>query len=326
MMSQQFRNAVGWMPLVVGVMLLIGSIGELELAAHCTPEAQRLTLQELLDGKAGENRHVEITDFRPCDRCVVGVRKGGSHYIEYLGVQPAHSEGGAESPSPPRVLIAQPQCTPEPGSIADWSQRQTISGILEKPYRRDEQQLRGTYPGIDLPSCRILLEGRKPQPARESWTLFAMGVGGIALGGWMLHPGLLSLVWNRWRGVKSVQPGARTTPGPPASRVPATAPQASRGGESRPMPKAPLLDRILAVAYVLSFAVQPLGFLLLAGIGSFLWAKRGLDGTVLGFGLGGIGWVASWSAFRWWVRRLGQRRWPNEESPDEAPRTGSNPR
>jgi hypothetical protein len=309
------------MPLAVGIVLLIGGISELGLAAQCTPEAQRLTLQELLDGKAGENRHVEITDFRPCDRYVVAPRKGGGHSIVYLGVQPAPSEGGAGSLGPPRVLIAQPQCLPEPGSIADWSRRQAISGVLEKLSSRDEEQVRETNPGMDLASCRVLREGRKPQPARESWTLVALGVGGIALGGWMVQPGLVSFLVKCLRGVKRAQATGCPPSGPDEPRASTTARQASpRGesGESGPVPRAPLVDRVLAVTYVLSLAVQPLGFLILAGTGSFLWEKRGLDGTVLGFGLGAIGWVASWGVFRWWVRRWGRRRWVNEEGPHEV--------
>jgi hypothetical protein len=83
-------------------------------------------------------------------------------------------------------------------------------------------------------------------------------------------------------------------------------------GGSDSVPQFPLPVRILAVAYVLSWALQPLGFFLLTGIGSFLWIRRReLDAWVLGFWLGGIGCLVLGIAFRWWFRRWGRLRWPN---------------
>jgi len=94
--------------------------------------------------------------------------------------------------------------------------------------------------------------------------------------------------------------------------------------EQGPVDKPPLLDRIVAVAYVLSVVLRPVGFFLLAGIAVFFWVRRGLDGTVLGLGVAAVGWFVGWGAFRWWAPRWGRRRWPNEanagKTDSDAPR------
>ena len=78
------------------------------------------------------------------------------------------------------------------------------------------------------------------------------------------------------------------------SRVPARIrrtgdePQPEPPGGGEEQPRFPRYVRVLAVAYVLSFAVQPIGFLLLTGTATFLYGRRReIDGWVLGLGLGG---------------------------------------
>lgn len=204
--SYKLRNAFGWMPLAAGVAILLGGISGLEDAVRSTAEPQRLTLQELLDGQAGANRHVEITDFQPYDRYVVKVGKDGRPYVGYVGVKPTPPEGGADHPAPPRLLILTPRFIPEQGSFAEWSRRQTISGMLTTDYPHDEQRLRETYAGIDPPSCRCLLEGQKPLPIRETWIYVALGVIGVVLGTWLTTPGLFRIIWKCLHGDKTVRP------------------------------------------------------------------------------------------------------------------------
>jgi hypothetical protein len=72
-------------------------------------------------------------------------------------------------------------------------------------------------------------------------------------------------------------------------------------GKRGPPPDAPLLHRILAVAYVLSLAAQFAGFVIPASVGGFLWVRRGFDGWMLRLWLAGSGCVAGCS--RWCVRR-----------------------
>jgi hypothetical protein len=80
------------------------------------------------------------------------------------------------------------------------------------------------------------------------------------------------------------------------------------------MPEPTLLDRAVAVAYVLSPLLQAAGFFLLAGAGCFLWGLRGFDAWALGLGLAGAGWLLCWAGFRRWAWRWGRRRWSREES------------
>ena len=75
----------------------------------------------------------------------------------------------------------------------------------------------------------------------------------------------------------------------------------------------PLMVRFLAVCYVLSWLAQPLGFFALAVIGSFRWIhRREVDAWVIGFWLGGIGWLVGCAVFRWSFREWGRRRWQND--------------
>ena len=74
-----------------------------------------------------------------------------------------------------------------------------------------------------------------------------------------------------------------------------------------------LIDRIVAVAYLLAFLFQPLGFFGLFGVGAILWPRRGLDRWVLGLWLGAAAWLLLWAAFRWWAPRWGRRRWPTTD-------------
>jgi hypothetical protein len=94
------------------------------------------------------------------------------------------------------------------------------------------------------------------------------------------------------------------------------------GGENDSSTKFPLWVRILAVAYVLSRAIGPVGFFALSAAACFVWVKgRELSGLVLGLWLGGLACPLFCAAFRWWFRRLGQRRWPDPE-PNAAPSRG----
>jgi uncharacterized membrane protein YbhN (UPF0104 family) len=87
------------------------------------------------------------------------------------------------------------------------------------------------------------------------------------------------------------------------------------GGARDSPPKFPLAVRILAVAYVVSWIVGPVGFFLLSGVGSFLWERRRqVDGLVLSLWLGGVLCLSLCAAFRWWFRRWGRRRWPDVEA------------
>src|SRR5581483_6570620 len=281
----------------------------LKLAAQCTPEAQVLTLQDLLDGRAGANRYVAVTDFRLYDRYATAASRRRPHepplpHITHIGIRPARPNGaGDDPPGPPLVVIEPPWPEEAEHALARWGHLPAVSGILWEPYSltaADAARLEATYPGISLahrrgstlPVCRVLREGREPWTVRWGWTHVIGGALGVALGLWLIPPGLAGRAWQRLRELTAVQP---TTPG--------------ECGEAGPPPPAPWPDRFLAVAYVVSLAVQPVGFILLAGAGVFLWIRRrSPDGWSLGLLLGGLGCLVFCPAFRWWARRRGQRR------------------
>jgi hypothetical protein len=76
-------------------------------------------------------------------------------------------------------------------------------------------------------------------------------------------------------------------------------------------PTWPLYVRVLAVSFVLSYAVQWIAFLGLTGAAALLYGLRHrLDGLVLGLGLGGVACVILCGAFRRWFVRWGRRNYP----------------
>src|SRR5262249_55396422 len=69
-----------------------------------------------------------------------------------------------------------------------------------------------------------------------------------------------------------------------------------------------LLDHVLAVSYVLSYAAQWVGFLTLVSVGAFLCAREGVDVYSGGLVLAGLAWVGLWTVYRPCVRWWGLRR------------------
>lgn len=77
--------------------------------------------------------------------------------------------------------------------------------------------------------------------------------------------------------------------------------------------KFPFLVRALAVAYVLSLVVQPVGFLLLGIAAAIVGGLRhAIDGWVVGLALGAAACAILCPAFRWGLRRWGQKHYPQE--------------
>lgn len=76
--------------------------------------------------------------------------------------------------------------------------------------------------------------------------------------------------------------------------------------------------RVLAVTYVLSRFVGPLGFFVLGAAATALWVLRDLqvDAGVAALWLGAWASPLACAAFRWWFPRWGRRRWPD---PDPTP-------
>jgi hypothetical protein len=88
--------------------------------------------------------------------------------------------------------------------------------------------------------------------------------------------------------------------------------RAAGDGDNDSAPAFPRWVRTLAVAYVWSRVVGPVGFFLLSGAACFLWVReREVDGRVLGLWLASLACPAFCAAFRWWFRRWGRRRWPD---------------
>jgi hypothetical protein len=84
-----------------------------------------------------------------------------------------------------------------------------------------------------------------------------------------------------------------------------------RSASDPPTPAWPLHVRVLAVSYVLSYAVQWLAFIGFTGTAAVLYVlKRRLYGLPLGLGVGGIICFILCGAFRRWFVQWGKRKYP----------------
>jgi hypothetical protein len=196
-------QAAGWLLLAWGALAAVSAARNLALTARCTPQPQEWTLREVLDGRAGPNPHVAITDFRPCDRYLTrNFKRSQLRGVIYIGIVPA----GDDPSGVPQLIVAPGSANEEKHLLGEWGHRRALAGILEKPDRLpdgDHQQLRQTYPGLDLPRCLILEEGRKPMTAGEGWAWLGAALSALLLGGVLLHPARAVRRWGRWRGVKT---------------------------------------------------------------------------------------------------------------------------
>jgi hypothetical protein len=82
----------------------------------------------------------------------------------------------------------------------------------------------------------------------------------------------------------------------------------------------PWYVRWLAVAYVVSRLVGPVGFFVLLGAAGFLIARDGpaWDGPAAAAVAAAWACPLGCAAFRWWFRGWGRRRWPGAD-PGTAP-------
>lgn len=82
--------------------------------------------------------------------------------------------------------------------------------------------------------------------------------------------------------------------------------------EVDPPPQFPLYVRVLAVAHVLSLAVGPIGFFVLAGIGCFLYVRQGrVDENVLALLAMGVACPGACALYRRWFVSWGRMNWPD---------------
>jgi hypothetical protein len=106
---------------------------------------------------------------------------------------------------------------------------------------------------------------------------------------------------------------------PPAAtsspRADNNTPAGDQSGQVDSPIKAPLVERVLAVAYVLSPVVLYVVAPVLGALGLFLWSTRGKTGWGLGLFLVGRGCLFACLAFRNWVVRWGRRRSAARDSP-----------
>lgn len=84
----------------------------------------------------------------------------------------------------------------------------------------------------------------------------------------------------------------------------------------------PWYVRWLAVAYVLSMAAGPVGFLVMAAMAAFWISRHGLDGGAALAVAAAFACPLACAAFRAWFKSWGQRRWPNPK-PGDAPDGGA---
>jgi len=74
----------------------------------------------------------------------------------------------------------------------------------------------------------------------------------------------------------------------------------------------PRYVRILAVLHVLSYAIGPVGFVVLMVSAGILWQMRGMNDPVVWLVIAGISCPMLCALFRWWFVRWGRKHYPEK--------------
>ncbi len=177
-------------PLAVGVMavmLLSFAFMEARLKGEASDTPQTIPLSRLAAYGPGDNAHVIITDFAPCNNFVFQV-KGVNTYWEgvYVPVVPRAGMGGpnialAVAPGAIRVIVHSTKVHNQQDLERVFGAptlQGTIVNSIRSLDRETQDLLRSTYPGADFGSCYILQEGRKPFSAG---LILLMTIGGTLL-------------------------------------------------------------------------------------------------------------------------------------------------
>jgi hypothetical protein len=197
------REGVGWSLILFGVMFFALAGYDLYAASQSTPAPQQMTLREFLDGKAGTNRYVAITDFKPCEHFVT--RRGRNvrqTSVGYIGILPS-GPGPAADPSLPPRLIVHLYVGRDRGELdKERGPQAVLTGVLQNAERDADVDLAKVveaYPQINLSKCMILNEGFRPPTAGEGWNRLTVGVIATVLGVAFLSPGLAARVGARFK-------------------------------------------------------------------------------------------------------------------------------
>ena len=191
-MTLQLPKRFHWILAGAGIGFLLAGIVTFRDAAVNSPEPQRLTLLELLDGGAKANRHVAITDFRLCRRYVKRGYKhepGPKRWISHIGIVPA---GSGDEFGQVRVIVEPEYANEQSYLIAEWGRKDSLTGVLKKADRLGGWELeavRQAYPEFNLDSGLLLMEGRTPPTNNEGWWLMSSGAACVFSG----------IIWWRWR-------------------------------------------------------------------------------------------------------------------------------
>jgi hypothetical protein len=191
-MAWRVPTHLRWPLLYCGVCFLAAGLYTVRDAGRNSPVPQRLTLQELLDGHAGENRYVAITDFRLCRRYAKrGYRNqpGPKRWISHIGIVP---KGSGDEFGQIRVIVEPENANEQNYLIKEWTEKDALVGELKKPARYrgwERDALNEAYPELDFQSCSTLLEGRAPPTVADAKTYALIGavMVAIALVLWRFH-------------------------------------------------------------------------------------------------------------------------------------------
>jgi hypothetical protein len=194
------------------MLVVVMSASHFAIAFQSDREPQQLTLREFLEGKAGGNRYVRITDFKLCDRYVSRKFKHDQRYwVSFIGIVPA--DRSSDDPAPPQ-LIVRPKYANEIGYLAEqWAKQKSLTGVFENSDREadwEQRQIAETYPGIALNECVILGEGVQPMSPNAARGWAVAGAAALIAGGLLLSPATAARFWNKIRG-KSGHAGRPST-------------------------------------------------------------------------------------------------------------------
>ncbi len=176
--------------LVLGLFLILTGVWERSDAGGVEKEPQKLSYEELLFEGVGENRHVTLTDFVPCESGYVVTVEGVNERVTeaFVPVCSPDSEGDPNGEGL-RVVVRMRGFTSEDAMWVDLDNGQ-LTGVVYDGTRKIDSETRNllaqAYPGIDTSKCTVLdVGGRLPNTSYGVWMIgagvIAMLVGGVAL-------------------------------------------------------------------------------------------------------------------------------------------------
>lgn len=189
------------MCLGTGLLLFVLAADEQHIVSNGQPEANKISLQELITHGPGANKHIELTDFFFGKQYVYTTK-----LVQFKEVYvPLFAKGMAEDGSNLHLLlwIRNDQKSNQPlienqqqldEFVAGFNRNpSSVSGVLHTPQDTVRKLTADAYPGIDARALQVLWARNFPdqQATNMLWGLMALSIaaGCVLFGAYRRQPG-----------------------------------------------------------------------------------------------------------------------------------------